>query len=325
MLEFASLFLSLVTGIHPVEVVVSEPVASVEIVLDGQSVRVIKGEPWKLDCDFGQDPLPRELLAIARDESGRTVKTARQLVNLPKARSDLRLILLGAEGGSPSAVRLVIGSPLFVEPEHIAVGLGGIPLDFETPEFIPLPKTDTSTHHIVTAEVEYTDGSTTHTSITFTQGASGATQSELTAVPVLIAGDLLPTVESLRDWIRVNGEIAKVSTVERPGGRIFMVRDQNASEQLQGKWAGSGTAGFRHPGASRNGGDHNPSRVEERKKRSSDRWCRYRASTRPVTRASKNHSGSRPYSGSRKPVSTGALHTSFRDPAIWPEVSGTSR
>lgn len=233
MLEFATLFLSLVTGIHPVEVVVGEAVVSVEIVLDGESVGVIEGEPWKLECDFGRDPLPHELLAIARDESGRTVKTARQLVNLPKSQSELRLILLGAEGASPSAARLVIGSALFVEPENIAVGLDGTPLEFESPELIPLPKTDPSSHHIVTAEVEFTDGSTAHTAITFTQGASGATQAELTAVPIVVAGNAAPTIEFLQDSFRVNGEIVKVSTVERPGGRIFMVRDQNASEQLQ--------------------------------------------------------------------------------------------
>ena len=56
MIEFATLFLSLVTGIHPVEVVVTDPVVSVEIVLDGQTVGVIEGEPWRINCNFGPDP-----------------------------------------------------------------------------------------------------------------------------------------------------------------------------------------------------------------------------------------------------------------------------
>ena len=37
MIEFATLFVSLVVGIHPVEVVLTEPVASVEFLLDGRS------------------------------------------------------------------------------------------------------------------------------------------------------------------------------------------------------------------------------------------------------------------------------------------------
>ena len=79
MIEFATLFLSLVTGIHPVEVVVSDTVASVEIVLDGQTVGVIAEPPWRINCNFGRDPLPHELIAVARDTSDKTVATARQL------------------------------------------------------------------------------------------------------------------------------------------------------------------------------------------------------------------------------------------------------
>ena len=232
MIEFATLFLSLVTGIHPVEVVVSGPVTSVEIVLDGQTVGVIEGDPWRITCDFGPDPLPHELLAIARDTSDQKVATVRQLINLPRSRSEVRLVLLDSANNAPSAVRLIVGSPLFVEPVRMAVELDGVPIRFEKPDFIRLPDFDPLSAHVVTAEVEFTDGSAAHSAISFSSGTSGLTETELTAVPIAVEGDLEPTLDSLQNLFSAEGRNVTVHAVERSGGRVVMVRDQEASEHL---------------------------------------------------------------------------------------------
>jgi hypothetical protein len=233
MIEFATLFLFLVTGIHPVGVVVSEPVASVEIVLDGQTVGVIEGEPWTIDCDFGRDPLPHELVAIGRDESGQEVETIRQLVNLPRSRSEVRLTLVGAPEEPPAAVRLIIGSSVFVKPQQIFVELDGVPLKVDNPQFVRFPKFDSDASHVVTAEVNFSDGSAAHAAISFSHRSSGNTGTELTAVPITFDDQLEPTVESLEGFFAANGEQVGVVAVEQTGGRIVMVRDVEATLHLQ--------------------------------------------------------------------------------------------
>jgi len=232
MIEFASLFLTLVTGIHPVEVVVSGPVASVEIVLDGQTVGVIEDDPWRINCDFGPDPLPHELIAIARDTSEQTVATARQLINLPRSKSEVRLVLLDSQTDAPSAVRLIIGSPLFVQPVRIAVELDGAQIKFKNPEFISIPDFDPMSAHIITAEVEFTDGSSAHSAISFSRGNSGLSETELTAVPIVIEEGVEPTLDSTQGLFSADDHNVTVHAIERSGGRVVMVRDQEASEHL---------------------------------------------------------------------------------------------
>jgi hypothetical protein len=232
MIEFATLFLSLVTGIHPVEVVVSDPVTSVEIILDGQTVGVIEEPPWRITCNFGRDPLPHELIAIARDTSDETVATARQLVNLPRSKSEVRLVLLDSQTTTPSAVRLIIGNPLFVKPFRIAVELDGSPITIETPDSISLPDYDPTSAHIITAEVEFTDGSAAHTAISFSRGNSGLTETELTAVPVAVDEGLDLTLDSTQNLFSADGRSIAVHAIERSGGRVVMVRDHEASEHL---------------------------------------------------------------------------------------------
>ena len=232
MIEFATLFLSLVTGIHPVEVVVTDPVTSVEIVLDGKTVGVIEGDPWRIDCNFGPAPLPHELIAIARDETDETLATARQLINLPRSKSEIRLVLLDPENDAPTAVRLIIGTRLFAKPVRVGVELDGVPLQFENPDFVRLPSYDQSTAHVITAEVEFSDRSAAHSAISFSRGSSGATGTELTAIPINVEGNFEPTLDSLRGLFSAEGQSLTVHAIERTGGRVVMVRDHESSEHL---------------------------------------------------------------------------------------------
>lgn len=232
MIEFATLFLSLVTGIHPVEVVVTDPVTSVEIVLDGRTVGVIKGKPWRINCNFGPDPLPHELIAIARDTSEQTVATARQLINLPRSKSEVRLVLLDPQNDAPTAVRLIIGSPLFVKPVRVAAELDGVPMQFENPDYVLLPPYNQMSAHVITAEVEFTDGSAAHSAISFSRGSSGLTETELTAIPIAVRENAEPTLDSLQNQFSADGENLAIHAIENSGRRVIMVRDQEASEHL---------------------------------------------------------------------------------------------
>jgi hypothetical protein len=65
MVTFLSLFLWLMTDVHPVKVAVDPGVASVEIFLDGEGIGVATAPEWEIKCDFGNRLRPHELVAVA--------------------------------------------------------------------------------------------------------------------------------------------------------------------------------------------------------------------------------------------------------------------
>ena len=65
MVTFLSLFLWLMTDVHPVKVAVDPGVASVEIFLDGEGIGVATAPKWEIKCDFGDRLRPHELVAVA--------------------------------------------------------------------------------------------------------------------------------------------------------------------------------------------------------------------------------------------------------------------
>jgi hypothetical protein len=82
MIEIVSLFLGLVSGPQPVELAVGGRPAAVEIRLDGELVAGLTSPPWRFEIDLGEALAPHELVAIARDESGRELDRARRWVNI---------------------------------------------------------------------------------------------------------------------------------------------------------------------------------------------------------------------------------------------------
>ncbi len=68
-LSFITLFLGLVMGPVPVRVEVSDDVAMVEVLLDGNPVGVLREAPWELACDLGPRLEPHELVAVGRCSS----------------------------------------------------------------------------------------------------------------------------------------------------------------------------------------------------------------------------------------------------------------
>jgi hypothetical protein len=75
--KILSVFLGLVTGLHPVAVRVGGDIAAVEIQVDGRSVGVLRGEPWEKVCDFGDALAPHQLVAVGRDVAGREISRDR--------------------------------------------------------------------------------------------------------------------------------------------------------------------------------------------------------------------------------------------------------
>ncbi|MEE8525378.1 MAG: hypothetical protein V3T72_15685 [Thermoanaerobaculia bacterium] len=82
MIRIVTLFLGLIVGPQSVDFQVWEPVAVVEVVLDGEVVGRLDGPPWRLTVDFGDSLVPHRLVAVGRDRRGAEVGRAERRVNL---------------------------------------------------------------------------------------------------------------------------------------------------------------------------------------------------------------------------------------------------
>ncbi len=233
MVTFISLFLWLVVDTLPVQVAVDPGVASVEIFLDEQSIGVIEGPPWQLMCDFGSTLRPHELVAVARGEDGSEVGRAEQLVNLPRSNAEVQIVFEAGAAGHPEALRVVTESGERLKPLAVFATFDGRALLRGPGDRFALPDHDPRQIHIVSAEAHFPDGVTARQDVTFggTYGSRVAT--ELTAVPVVTDADEPPSAEELQGLFSVHGAPVRVAAVERPGARLYVVRDHGAWPYLQ--------------------------------------------------------------------------------------------
>ncbi len=116
MIAFASLFLGLIVGPEPIEILVGDEVAAVELRLDGRTVGELRGAPWRLVCDFGPQLRPHELLAVAYDLNRREIARARQWINLPRRPAEASVMLDGGADGRGLIARLSWESVVATEP-----------------------------------------------------------------------------------------------------------------------------------------------------------------------------------------------------------------
>ncbi|MDX1643710.1 MAG: hypothetical protein R3244_05045 [Thermoanaerobaculia bacterium] len=125
-LAFATLFLSLVVGPHPVEVRVDDSVERVALELDGSRVAVL-GEPsWRGTVDFGGRLEPHRLEAIALDAAGEELARTVQWINLPTPGADVE-VLLARDGDGRNVASLTWASVTGLAPESIRLIFDGAP------------------------------------------------------------------------------------------------------------------------------------------------------------------------------------------------------
>jgi hypothetical protein len=233
MVTFVTFFLGLVTGLRPVEVAVDGPAARVEIVLDQRVVRTLTRPPWRTRCDFGPDILPHELEAIAYDDQGAELGRARELVNLPRAQAEVRIVLASDERGLPAAARVVWDVAEPIQPLGVFVIFDGQVLPSAVDESFPLPDYDPDKVHIVSAEARFPDGVTARADVTFGGRYGSSIVTELTAVPIEVADRRpAPALPDLHGVFRAHDATLTPAAVERPGIRIFLVRDHAATINL---------------------------------------------------------------------------------------------
>ena len=228
MVTFTSLFLWLMTGVHPVVVAVDPTVVSAEIFLDGESIGVATKPTWEIQCDFGSQLLPHELVAVARDAEGREVARAVQYVNLPRAQAEVEIAFEGGTPDAPTMLRVITESAERYEPLAVFVTFDGVMLSVDPDGRYRLPAYDPREVHIVSAEGRFPEGVTARRDLIFGGLYGGKVATELTAVPVVIDKKKKPVAAELQGLFRARGEILRVAAVEREGAEVYMVRDHGA-------------------------------------------------------------------------------------------------
>ncbi len=232
-IEFLSLFVGLIIGVHDVEVVVSGPVARVEIRLDDRVLGELDGAPWVMQCDFGSELTPAELEAVAFDEDGRELGRDRQLLNLPGQRAEAAIVALRDHSGTVAAARLTWTSPEFERPKKITVELDGQPLEVEKTFRIDLTDIPDRRVHVLTADFHFASEVIVRRELVFGPEFEGSHDSGLTAVAVVVDDlDELPPVEAMKDWFVKDGAALRVAAVERPDARLILVRDPTTVHRL---------------------------------------------------------------------------------------------
>lgn len=232
MVTFVTLFLGLVTSVHPVEVAVSGPVAAVEIHLDGHRVGVLHDPPWRLECDLGDGLTPHELVAVALGADGEELSRTRQWVNLPRSRAEVGLVLEQGEPGGPSKVRLVWQSLEQRRLESARVRFDGKLLPVVGDSRFLLPDFDPRRPHILTAEVEL-EGGLTATAERALGGIFGSeVTTEMTAVPLARKRGGVPRLAQLASALEAAGTPLQVAAVDRGESKLVVVIDPPALPEL---------------------------------------------------------------------------------------------
>ncbi len=223
MIAFASLFLGLFFGVKPVEVVVGQEVAAVELRLDGESLGTLRGAPWVRECDFGSELAPRHLEAVALDAAGRELSRVSQWLNLPQEAAVASVVLESTEGGRVATVSWE--SSAGAEPKSVAASLDGAPLAVSDPRRIALPAVNESNLHLLHVELEFEDHVTSRVDLTFGGAYADEVSTEITALAIRAAGKprRAPTAAGAQDWFTKGGEPLRVVTIEKGSAEIVIV------------------------------------------------------------------------------------------------------
>ncbi len=229
MIAFASIFLGLFFGVKPVEVVVGQDVAAVELRLDGRSLGTMRGAPWIRDCDFGSELAPRHLEAVALDAAGRELGRVSQWLNLPREAAVASVALVPAAAGRPRIARVSWESQAGAEPKSVAASLDGTPLSVSDPRRIELPAVDESQLHLLHVELEFEDHVTSRVDLTFGGAYADEVSTEITALAIRAIRATKtprrpPSAAVAQDWFTRGGEPLRVITIEKGLAEVVIVR-----------------------------------------------------------------------------------------------------
>jgi hypothetical protein len=235
-IAFLSLFLVLVSGPLPVSLSAGPKVAAIELSLDGESVALLKGPPWKGNVDFGTALLPHHLVARGLDSVGGEVARAEQWINLPRPPAEVEIVPEAAAPEGSRSVRLTWQSRTNEHPTAITLTLNGKPLKLDAHNRATLPpRQPNSPTSVLSAELSFPRGLLARKDVALGREFDDEVATELTAVPVwLRSGRELPPAAAIQGWLADGGHPLRVDTVDAGTAQILVVRDPLAPRLLGG-------------------------------------------------------------------------------------------
>lgn len=235
MIAFATLFLGLVLGVQTVEMMASDDVARVEILLDGRPVAAIEHPPWRTAVDLGSALEPRILEAVGLDRHGKEIGRSAQRLNLPRPPAELEVLLEPGEDGRGSVARLSWDSIAGETEPTIRAWLDGVELSVVDTRRLELPAHDPRQLHFLRVEATFTEHLGTVAERVLGGTWADQLSAQLTAVPVHLAGRAdLPAVRQLDGWLTVDGQGVPVLAVDDSPADLIVVRDLSAQPLLDG-------------------------------------------------------------------------------------------
>ncbi|MDX1583017.1 MAG: hypothetical protein R3338_05380 [Thermoanaerobaculia bacterium] len=155
-ISFVRHFLGIVAGVVDVELITAPEVATVELLLNGESAGLRDEEPWEFRLDLGNAPEPREMVAIARNHRGREIDRVRQWLNLPRPWAEIE-VLLSETADQRLVAHVGFASVGGDRPLRVNATLDGEPLEVSDPSNIPLPDIEMETLHVLRVEALFAD------------------------------------------------------------------------------------------------------------------------------------------------------------------------
>ncbi|MEP6994412.1 MAG: hypothetical protein ABI968_07825 [Acidobacteriota bacterium] len=214
----------------PVRLIVTGPVAAVEIELDGKTLRTMRTPPWSADVDLGSALAPHELIARALAPDGSRVAISRQWLNLPRPPAEVEVLLEQGVDGRAKAAQLSWQSVTAQEPKTVTAKLNGKPLDVSPERRLTLPAYEAGETQLLSIELEFDNDVKSRKDVVL-GGASGSEAGhELTSIPIRVKGSGEPTASTLRGSFASRGGTLSVAGVEEGPAFLWVVRDSSAAE-----------------------------------------------------------------------------------------------
>jgi len=222
-LVFVTRLLGLMSGTRAIEARVDPSVHSVEIVLDGERVDVLRGAPWRTKIDVGAELAPHELTAIARNAEGAELERDTQFLNVPRPQAEIDVLIVR---GRAEITWQHIGG---VQPKAMRVKLGEKVLASTLTRSVRLPELSPDALNVLSIDLEFEDGATAHRDFVF-GGFSEQMPAELTATIVRERGG----EKNRAKCFRAHDRPVTASAVETGDVALLIVRHSvSAGEQYR--------------------------------------------------------------------------------------------
>jgi hypothetical protein len=245
MIAFVTLLLGLISGVYPIEVTVGGPVAAVEMTLDGAPAGRIEAPPWVTKINLGGNLQPHHLVARGLDAGGNEIARTEQWLNLPRPPAEVEVVLERGADGVPKTAVLTWQSVSGGKPLSVSLTLDDRPLVVGSDGRASLPATSLEELHVVTAELWFPPGLTARRDVIFGGKYGSEVATELTAVPVRLAGGApLPPLRQLEGWFTAGGQPVAATAVEEGPGKVAAVCVPTGNEILDKLVARKNRAGL---------------------------------------------------------------------------------